>query len=87
MSEMSMTINQVPEQYKIYTIHLSDKSTYDINPQTNENIDKVQVGFIKLPNGDKINKAFIIKIAMNIEATKQNVRDHADEIKNSLATT
>ena len=79
-----MKISEVPEEYKIYTIHMSDKYEVDIKGSTKENIEKVPNGYIRLENGDILNKAFIIRITLNLEETKDNVLSHADEIKNAI---
>lgn len=79
-----MNINEVPEQYKVYTVIMSNRSEYEITGVQKESIVNAPTQWVDLPNGTSINKSFAIEFKLNIDATRENVRAHTNEIKNGI---
>jgi len=82
-----MKLNEVPEQYKIYTVIMTSKSEYEINGIQKQNIIEATTAWVDLPNGTSINKVYAVEIKLNKERTRENVMNHAEEIKNALTIT
>lgn len=79
-----MRLNEVPEQYKIYTIYMTSRSEYQIDGITKQNIMNAVGQWVELGNGTSLNKSYIIEIKLNKEETRTFVLQHQDEIKNSI---
>ena len=68
-----MMLSEVPNEYKMYQLKTSNKDSFLV---TGEMIDKIinsESNFIRLPNGEGFNKAFIINWIFDVEATRENV--------------
>lgn len=81
-----MKLSEVPEQYRIYIVCMSNGSRHQVNGTTKKAIMDVKTSWVELPNGNLLNKNFIVEFKLNIEATKENVQEHAEEIKNAIIT-
>ena len=67
---MITRVSDIPEEYKIYTIFLSNKHEYRIGGITKKNIMSSNSQFVELDNGEIINKSFIVNILFEKQATK-----------------
>ena len=79
-----MTINDVPEKYKIYTIFMSNKDTYKMSGEELSAMDNSPSPIIKFKNGEGFNRTFIVNWKIDIEATKENVRENQEEIEEHI---
>ncbi|MFA6016565.1 MAG: hypothetical protein WC744_00565 [Patescibacteria group bacterium] len=79
-----MTISEVPEQYKVYNLMLSNGKTRQLTGTEKQNVFNSTSNMIQLKNGGGFNKAFIVSWEVDIEETKKNVQEHLEEIKNTL---
>jgi len=79
-----MTINEVPEKYKIYTICMSNKQEFKVTGIELESIFKSESNIIQLKNGEIFNKAFFISCPLDKELTKENVKKNRDQIISEL---
>lgn len=59
----------LPEEYKFYTVVMSDKTRYHIDGGEKYQIMTSNTNFIDLVSGDVINKAFISQILFDKEKT------------------
>ena len=66
------SIYDLPEAEKQYTIILSDDLTFQITGEQKEKILFAKDQFIKLPNGEVFNRAFIRAIVLNKTETRTN---------------
>ena len=67
-----MKIIDLPEDKKIYLIHLSNKNTYKINGEEKEAILNSETQFLQLQDGSVINKSFIVDITLSRELTQDS---------------
>lgn len=81
-----MKLSDVPEYYKIYTLAMSNGSKYEINGTQKTSIMEATTAWIELQNGTVINKSFLVEMKLNKDETRENVQEHAKEIKNALIT-
>ncbi len=75
-----MKLSELPEDFKKYTLILSNKSEYQVTGKQKEIITKNNSGFVELPNGSIINKAFIIEFKLDIDETRNFVTNNKDKI-------
>lgn len=68
-----MTLNEVPNKYKIYTIFMSNKQEFIVDGIELENILNSQGNYIRLSDGTVFNKSFLVTCTLNKEKTKENV--------------
>lgn len=68
-----MRLSEVPENLKKYNIRLSNGTEHLISGKVKELIMSSKTNFIELPNGNVINKSFIVEIKVNLEETRENV--------------
>lgn len=61
-SSMELRTSELPEQYKLYEITLSDGSKFRVGGVTVNNIIEAKSKLVRLQNGDIINKSFIVTI-------------------------
>lgn len=64
-------IRQLPEKYKIYTLKLSSGDELEVKGELKEKIFMSQAQFVELPDGNIINKSFIVSFLLDIEKTKE----------------
>lgn len=79
-----MTINEVPEKYKIYTIYMSNKHEFKVTGIELESMFKSESNIIQLKNNTIFNKAFFISCSLDKELTKENVKNNRDKIISEL---
>lgn len=82
-----MTISEVPEQYKVFNLKLSNGNTIRLTGTEKQNVFNSTSNLVQLGNGGGFNKAFIVSWEVDIEETRKNVQEHLDEIKNTLNST
>jgi len=75
-----MKISEVPEKYKIYDIHLSNKDTFSITGEQKIALLKSKNSFVELQDGAIINKNFIVDMMLNIDETRDSVIKHKPKI-------
>jgi len=68
-----MKLNEVPEEFIVYTLCMSDGKEHLITGKTKENILRTQAQFVVLPNKSVINKSFITSISVNKDETRASV--------------
>jgi|GEM_PF-3376487 len=79
-----MKITEVPEQYKVYNLKLSDGKIIQLTGTEKQNVFNSTSNMVQLKNGGGFNKAFIVSWEVDIEETRKNVQEHSEEIKNAL---
>ena len=79
-----MTIKDLPEQYKRYTLSLSDRSKYSVNGLEKVGIMEAGGNFIELKNGSIINKAHIVAIHFEGKETAEAFKLLSDEERASV---
>lgn len=79
-----MTLNEVPDKYKIYTIFMSNKQEFIVDGIELEKILNSQGNYIRLSDGTVFNKSFLVTCTLNKEITKENVRVNRDKIIKEL---
>ncbi len=80
-----MKLSECPELYKIYKVVMSNDSSYKITGNVKKAIMEAKSSWVELPDGNLINKNFVVEFKLDMEDTRDNVRAHAEEIKNALA--
>ena len=81
-----MKAQQLPEQYKFYTIVLTDKSKHHVTGAQKESILRAKEQFLELESGTVINKAHIVAIHFQKEATVDAFKSLPDVTKQSLTS-
>ena len=64
-------VSELPLEYRRYTLTMNNKSIYSIRRIEYETIFSSTSQFIELYSGDAINKAYIIEIQFDKNATKE----------------
>ena len=82
-----MKITEVPEEYKIYTVRMSDRFETNITGEQKIKLVKTKENFIELPNGTILNKSFITNIVLNIEETRENIQKNKPKMLDIVNTT
>jgi len=75
-----MKITEVPEEYKIYDVHMSNKDTFSINGQQKAILMKSKDAFVELRDGAIINKNFIVDVTLNRKETRDNVLENRPKL-------
>lgn len=76
-----MTIEQLPEKYKIYMIKLNNDDNYFMNGEEIIAMLKSVNPIVRFKNGEGFNRAYLVDWRLHIEKTKENVLKHREEIK------
>jgi hypothetical protein len=69
-----MKIIDLPEQYKLYFLILSNGWECQVNGTTKQNILTSKSTFIELQDGNCINKSFIVQFKLDIRGTVDGFR-------------
>ena len=81
-----MKLSECPELYKIYVVKVTNGDKFVINGEQKKSIFESKNNLVEL--SDKgFNKAHIVSWSVDMEATRENVRRHAEEIKNAIINT
>ena len=80
-----MKLNEVPEQYRLYTVCMSNGSRHLVSGNTKKAIMEAKSSWVEITGGNLLNKNFIVEFKLNIDATKENVQSHSEEIKKALS--
>lgn len=75
-----MKLKDVPNEYKVYTVIMSNKDTYILTHLNLMAMIESEQTFIQMPNEEGFNKNFVVNWKINIEETKNNVLEHKDEL-------
>jgi len=75
-----MKLSEVPHEYKIYSLKLSNKDEFIVDGVLLDKIIATENNFLCLPDGQGFNKAFMVNWKLNIEKTKENVNKFRDEL-------
>lgn len=82
-SYKNMKLSECPELYKIYVVKVTNGDKFVINGEQKKSIFESKNNLVEL--GDKgFNKSHIVSWSVDMEATRENVQAHAEEIKNAL---
>lgn len=68
-----MKISDVPNQYKMYQLKMSNKDSFVVSGEMLDRIIASQNNYIRFPNGEGFNKSFIVNWTIDKEATRENV--------------
>lgn len=75
-----MKITEVPEEYKVYTLRMSNKDEFEITGTQKVALMRSKDQFVELANGNIINKSFILDVVLNNEATRNNVQKNKPKL-------
>lgn len=78
-----MKLSECPELYKIYVIKISNGDKFTINGEQKKKLFSQSNNMVEL-DGKGFNKAHIVSWSVDMEATRENVQKHEEEIKNAL---
>ena len=78
-----MKLSECPEKYKVYIIKVSNGDKFSLTGEQKEKVFSQSNNMVEL-DGKGFNKAHIVSWSIDIEATRENVREHAEEIKNAI---
>lgn len=79
-----MKIHEVPEQYKIYLVRMSNGSEYEVNGITRQNIANSKSQWIEIKNGTTLNKSYIVELRLDKERTREEIRRNKDDVLNQI---
>lgn len=80
-----MKISDLPEKLKFYRIEMSTRHFWIVNGETKEKIMHSPHHFIRMEDGQYLNKSFITEIVFDGERTKDNFLVLPEETKRELA--
>lgn len=79
-----MKLSECPEIYKIYIIKISNGDKFTINGEQKQKLFSQSNNMVEL-DGKGFNKAHIVSWSIDMEATRENVQLHKDEITNAIS--
>jgi hypothetical protein len=79
-----MTIDELPERYKYYTLKVSNDEKFTIDGVQKVDIMSSSDQFIEMPNGDIINKSFVVSIVLDAETTRDRFQRDKDHILETM---
>lgn len=68
-----MKISDVPNQYKMYRLKMSNKDSFVVSGEMLDKIIASQNNYIRFPSGEGFNKSFIVNWVIDKEATRENI--------------
>jgi len=81
-----MRLSECPEKYKIYIVKVSNGDKFKLTGEQKEKLFAQTNNLVEL-EGKGFNKSHIVSWCIDIESTRENVQNHAEEIKNALTIT
>ena len=81
-----MKISELPDIYKKYSVKLTDKSEFFITGIEKDKITSTKESFIQLPNGDVINKSYILSITLDFETSKDAFKQLSAEDQKKITS-
>jgi hypothetical protein len=75
-----MKISDLPEEFKIYKVYLSNDEVIYLNGKQLQVVLNAKVNLIRLPDGSGINKNFIVNWKIDFEKTREYVKENQNKI-------
>ena len=75
-----MRLSQLPEDFKIYRLTMSNGSEYIVTGVTKSNIVNAPINFVELGNGTTINKVYVVEFKLDIHETRDFVAKNKNKI-------
>jgi hypothetical protein len=75
-----MKITDLPEEFKIYKVYLSNDEVVYLNGKQLQVVLNAKVNLIRLPDGSGINKNFIVNWKIDFDKTRDYVKENQNKI-------
>jgi len=78
-----MKLSEIPENYKIYTVKMTNKSEYKMTGDQKMTVLNSNTQFVELKDGTCINKSYIIEFKLDIDKTYECANYHIKDIQHT----
>lgn len=75
-----MKLDEVPEEYKIYTVKVMSGEEYYVTGEELNEILKAKEDLIRLKTGNGFNKKSIMTFKINVELTRESVQKNKPKL-------